>query len=244
MDGDRFDTLTRTISSRRALGGAITGTLAGLLGLGVASAALCPKGTKRCRGRCIPRRQCCTTGQCRPATTGRICRQGRCVCPAARPKTCGDRCVPTAGCCTAADCPTGASCSRRGVCVCPPGQRPCGARCAGAEGTPCTHFSTCCSQSCDSLVGGGTCSSCNGHFCNATFPCCPGTPCLQNRCGGCLDRAVVCTPGGQPCCDSDCAGGSCLSAAGGRCKHDANCRTCYFNFSLCPGACVGGICQR
>jgi hypothetical protein len=247
MDGNRFDSLTRSISSRRTLGGAIAGTLAGLLGLRDVAAAPCPKGKKRCGTRCIPRRNCCTNANCRPGATGRICRNGRCGCSAARPKNCGGRCVAAGGCCSAAECPTGATCSAGGVCVCPPGQQSCGARCAGAEGTSCSGFATCCSRSCDFLVGGGTCGSCSGLFCSSGADCCPGTPCIQNRCGGCLQRAVVCTPGGQPCCESDCSlqGGTnvCLSAAGGRCKHEANCASCYLG-NDCLGICVGGTCQR
>jgi hypothetical protein len=247
MDSDRFDRLTRSLSSRRsALGGLLGGGIAALLGLRGAYATHCPAGKKHCRRRCIPKRNCCTHADCRPQVTFRVCRRGHCACPASRPKFCGGRCVPAAGCCTSADCPAGATCSRRGACVCPAGSSPCGARCALPEGAACTGrpLDDCCSRSCDTLVGGGTCSSCNGFFCNADNPCCPGTPCLQNRCGGCVDRATVCTPGGQPCCDSDCSGGVCLSAAGGRCKHDANCRTCYLNTSQCTGACVGGVCQR
>lgn len=205
MDDDRFDSLTRRISSRRAVGGAIAGALAGVFGLNEAEAARCPGGKKRCGKRCIPKRGCCTTAQCRPGATGAICRRNRCVCPA--------------------------------------GKMSCRTGCAGAEGARCTGFATCCSKSCDFLVGGGTCSSCNGLFCSSEADCCPGTPCLGNRCGGCLDRAVVCTPGGQPCCESECSGGVCLSEAGERCKHDANCRACYSN-GQCLDTCVGGICQR
>lgn len=243
MDGDRFDALTRTISSRRAFGGAVAGTVAALLGLGTADAAPCRPRQRRCRGECIARRLCCRTSECQPNVTGRVCKNGHCTCPPARPKKCGGRCIPQAACCTSAECPAGTTCSG-GACICPAGSSPCGARCAGAEGASCTGYQSCCSQSCDFLVGGGTCSSCNGHYCDANNPCCPGTPCTGNRCGGCLSRAVVCTPGGMPCCESDCSGGVCLSAAGGRCKHDANCRTCYFNSSQCAGACVGGFCTR
>ena len=159
---------------------------------------------------------------------------------------CKGRCIRKSRCCTSAECKNGTSC-KRGACRCPAGQRPCGDQCLGKEGTRCTGFETCCSGSCDFLVGGGTCSSCRGHYCDANYPCCPGTPCLDNRCGGCLDRAVACTPGGMPCCFSDCAniggGYACLSQAGGRCKHDANCAGCYFNSSRCAGACVEGVCQ-
>jgi hypothetical protein len=245
MDSDRFDSLSRTISSRRVLGAAIAGTLGGLLGLGEAIAAPCPKGRKRCRKRCIPKKQCCTTGNCRPGATGRVCQRGRCVCPPARPKLCGGRCVPAAGCCTAAECPQGAICSVAGACVCPAGSSSCGARCALPEGASCVGrpSSDCCSGTCDFLVGGGTCASCVGRSCGSGNPCCPGVTCSQGFCGGCRPRATSCTPGGQPCCNSDCGpGGACLSAAGGRCRHDSDCRTCYLG-GQCAGACASGVCQ-
>lgn len=245
MDGDRFDTLTRTIGSRRALVAAIAGGFATLLGGGTAAAAPCPKGKKRCRRRCIARRHCCTTANCRPATTGRVCRKGRCTCPAARPKRCGDRCLPAASCCSSAECPAGTACSAAGVCVCPAESTACGGRCGLPEGAPCTmgNFQSCCSQTCDFLVGGGTCASCRGRSCSSTVSCCGGLSCVQGTCGGCRPRATSCgAPGDPPCCNSDCTSGACLSAANGRCVHDADCRACYLG-GQCAGACVGGLCQ-
>ncbi|MDQ3694935.1 MAG: hypothetical protein M3464_15105 [Chloroflexota bacterium] len=136
--------------------------------------------------------------------------------------------------------------------TCPAGLSPCGDRCIGGEGAPCAGrpLEFCCSGACDYLVGDGTCASCDGWYCQTAADCCPGTPCRQNRCGGCLHRGVVCTPDGPPCCNSDChaQGGpnaSCLSDAGGRCKHDVDCATCYFDLDgSCRDACVDGICQR
>lgn len=138
--------------------------------------------------------------------------------------------------------------------TCPAGSSPCGDRCAGGEGDPCdiNDLDFCCSGACDYLVGdrpnGGTCAACEGWFCQTGADCCPGTPCRQNRCGGCLHRAVVCTPGAQRCCNSDCTdqGGAtvCLSNAGGRCKHDVDCAKCYFDLDgQCRDACVDGVCQ-
>ena len=138
--------------------------------------------------------------------------------------------------------------------TCPADMMPCHDRCAGKEGTPCIGrgLEFCCSGACDHLVGDGTCAPCDGWFCQADADCCPGTPCRQNRCGGCLHRAVSCTLDGHPCCNSDCdsldgTNRSCLSNAGGRCKHDADCATCYFGLldrpELCDGACVEGVCQ-
>ena len=242
MDHGRFDTWTRSIATRRAIGAAVLGTIVSVLGVDNADAA-CPKGKKRCKRRCIPRRGCCNAADCQSGTTGRICRRNRCVCPPSRPKRCGNRCVPADGCCNDTDCLAGGSCGRRDRCIVPAGQMACRERFAGAEGTPCTGFETCCSGSCDFLVGGGTCSSCNGGFCNSAADCCPGTPCNANRCGGCLARATTCTVNGTPCCNSACTNGVCLSTVGGICKHDADCRACYLN-GQCTGTCSGGICQR
>ncbi len=101
MDRDRFDSFTRTITSRRAVSGAIVSSVAGLLGLAQiqeAAAGPCPPGKKRCRKRCIPRARCCTTAQCKPRNSGQVCRRGHCVCPAGT-KRCGKLCLPPAAAC-------------------------------------------------------------------------------------------------------------------------------------------------
>ncbi len=101
MDHDRFDSLTRTIRSRRAVSGAITSTVAGLLGLTRAReavAAPCPKGKRRCGEKCVPKGGCCKTADCRPVKAGKVCRQQRCVCPAGK-KPCGKRCLLKAAAC-------------------------------------------------------------------------------------------------------------------------------------------------
>jgi hypothetical protein len=139
--------------------------------------------------------------------------------------------------------------------TCPSGSSPCGDRCAGGEGDPCTinDLDFCCSGAGDYIVNpnfpGGTCASCDGWFCQTADDCCPGTPYRQNRCGGCLHRGVACGPDSPPCCNTDCAeldgGRVCLSRAGGRCKHDVDCLTCYFDLEgSCRDACVNGVCQR
>ena len=86
MDSSSFDRLTRLVASsptRRALGGGVLGSLIAVLGFGEVEAAPCPKGKKRCKKKCIPRRNCCTNSECRPAATGRVCKGGRCQCPPA-----------------------------------------------------------------------------------------------------------------------------------------------------------------
>ena len=114
MNSERFDRWARTIGSRRAaLRGLTGGVLAVLVGQmvpqdDVTAARRCPAGKKRCRGRCIPRRRCCTTSQC-PRGSGKVCRGGRCLCPAGT-KLCGAQCIPVASCCTATDCLAGQTC--------------------------------------------------------------------------------------------------------------------------------------
>lgn len=102
MEPSSFDHLTRLVTlvrSRRSLGGVAAGFVAGLLGLTQATAAPCPKGKKPCKGKCIPKKGCCTTATCRPAVTRRICRKRRCVCHPST-KLCKGRCVdPETPCC-------------------------------------------------------------------------------------------------------------------------------------------------
>ncbi len=133
--------------------------------------------------------------------------------------------------------------------TCPEGLSRCGDGCARAEGAPCARLplDVCCSKTCDYLVDDGTCASCKGGQCGSDTDCCPGTSCVQGFCGGCRHRAVVCTPGGQSCCNSDCTeqGGAtvCLSGRGARCKHDADCARCYFDNDQCRDACIDRVCQ-
>ena len=119
MDANRFDALTRSLSSRRsAMGGLLGGGTLVLLGLPQpeeASAARCPKGKKACRKKCIPRARCCTNADCQTRTTGKVCRQGRCQCPPGK-RLCGARCIPLASCCAAAECRPGQTCSAAGAC--------------------------------------------------------------------------------------------------------------------------------
>jgi hypothetical protein len=109
-----------------------------------------------------------------------------------------------------------------------------------SQGTSCATGESCCSGTCDFLVKGGTCAPCKGRSCDATRPCCGGQVCTNGYCGGCRDRAVSCTSSSQ-CCFSDCISGACLSAQGGRCARDVDCRACYLGHN-CNGACVNGSC--
>ncbi len=101
---DRLSRLLASTPSRRSalagLGGALVARLTGQARqpTAAAAAAPCATGKKRCKGRCIPQRQCCTSGECRTDVPGTICRRGRCVC---RPgtKRCQDRCLAKTACC-------------------------------------------------------------------------------------------------------------------------------------------------
>jgi hypothetical protein len=109
-----------------------------------------------------------------------------------------------------------------------------------SQGDSCSTGESCCSGTCDFLVKGGTCAPCKGRTCDATRPCCGSQDCINGYCGGCRDRATSCTSSTQ-CCFSDCTSGACLSAQGGRCKRDVDCRACYLGHN-CDGACVNGSC--
>ena len=101
MDTIRFDALTRMISSRRVLSSAIAGALTGLLGLAAVhdtDAVACPKSKKWCGNKCINKRRCCTSDQCRPKKSGKVCKRGHCVCPGGT-KRCGKRCLLKAAAC-------------------------------------------------------------------------------------------------------------------------------------------------
>lgn len=212
MDSHFFDRLTRLFAvarSRRALGSAVLGSVAALLGLGTVEAAPCPPNKKRCRGRCIPRRNCCTNANCRPAATGRVCRAGRCVCPASRPKRCNGVCIPSAQCCGAECTPTpgcsplGGGCTQSGqccgrlecsaanTCCVPPGDRTCqvsGDCCGGGAGACC----------------GGFCCSAGTNCCNPTTQlCCHPTQeeCCNGRCFTSRDSPH--TPCGDSCCQKN-----------------------------------------
>jgi hypothetical protein len=108
------------------------------------------------------------------------------------------------------------------------------------KGTSCASGKSCCSGTCDFLVKGGTCAPCKGRSCDATRSCCGGQDCTNGYCGGCRDRAVSCTAD-TDCCFSNCTSGACLSAQGGQCARDVDCRACYLGQN-CDGACVNGSC--
>lgn len=180
---------------------------------------------------------CATTADCVANGTGDLCCAGGCVtglccesvdCANPTPACIDHACAP---CTASAQCPAAQVCEAGGICC-----RPGGAACT----TTGADFMSCCSKTCDSLVGGGTCAPCRGRSCSGATPCCGGETCTGGHCGGCRDRATSCSSAAQ-CCFSDCTSGACLSAVGGPCARDVDCRECYIN-STCSNACVGGVC--
>ena len=221
MDTQRFDALVRSLStpSRR-----------GLLAALVSSLLTSPLGARH-------------EVQAKRKKKGRHKKRKRSTPPASPPSPSSPPppppCVTT---CTGQACGGPDGCG--GICGCtaPATCDATGQQCCNPEGTPCTsaNFASCCSQTCDSLVGGGTCAPCRGRSCSATQPCCGGLTCVSGYCDGCRDRATSCTSNTQ-CCFSTCTSGACLSAMGGRCARDVDCRSCYLSHN-CTNACVNGTC--
>src|SRR5690606_28234845 len=164
-----------------AVPGGLLATVALLFGTHEAVAAPCPRGKKRCRQRCIPKRQCCTNGNCRPGVTGKVCRRGRCVC---RPGTrrCRGRCIPATRCCTSATCGAGRECVK-GACLCATGSVPCNGGCCEICGPASDGV---CAPQCHPEAT--VLSACDGGRC-----CACGSSLSRMQCNGrCVD---ICPPG-------------------------------------------------
>ena len=233
MDADRFDRLARALTlrpGRRSLVGAAVGA--------ALAATRAPEAAAACKSAgkvCSPRKpEACCSKKCDAKTKTCRCTPSNCPTP--------DNPCETEAC---VDGRCGAKIRRNGA-ACPVGVCEDGG-CCKPEGGDCkaAGFAVCCSKSCDSLVGGSTCSPCEGHFCTSAADCCGGLPCenveADGRCGGCRDRSVTCSTNSQ-CCFSDCYRGVCHSNAGGRCRRDVDCAACYFN-GRCDGACFDGRCH-
>jgi hypothetical protein len=189
MDLDRFDGLTRNLSSlpsrRGVLGGLTTALFATLpLALGGEDAAArkknkknkkkCKGGKKKCGSACIPRTNCCTAADC---DDGETCQSGSCTTsctPQCDGRTCGDDgCDGTCG-----SCGNNEVCDS-GTCVCVPDCAP--ANACGADG---------CGESCGTCAPNPTCqgtqrtvTECRGGVCTpVTTSCGAGQVCFQNAC--------------------------------------------------------------
>lgn len=118
----------------------------------------CPKRTRRCGQRCLPRNRCCRDRDC-PANQN--CQKGRCQCPAGK-KRCGKRCIARNACCRDGDCGTLAVCVR-GSCACAGNARRCGDACVPVN--KCCDASDC---DVDENCVNGTCVT---KSCGAGGPC-------------------------------------------------------------------------
>ncbi len=230
MDDERFDALTRALTSstsrRRLLRGLAGGLLASLAAMVGAVETLASHTGCRHHGQPCRRKNQCCSHRCTGA--------GTCMCPAAKTpcgttaccdpatqKCCQGVCVPLGGCCTAADCDDGNACTVDS--------------CDSATGAI-THTPD------NSLCGtGGACDATTGCTCAAGYEpcptgCCPlvckaTTPPYYEVCGGratCV--CVTTTEGGQSCADdtSSCVNfPSCTSSAtcssGSFCATNTNC---------------------
>ena len=220
MDADRFDALSRSLttagSRRRALAGLFSGTL-GLFSAwdNEATAKNCKKlknkkKRKKCLAKTLPSSPTCTPncdrkvcgddgcgGSCGSCVAPETCQSGRCGCvPNCTNRVCGsDGCT---GSCGTGTCPTsGQSCTAAGQCVCPTDAPDiCGGACRAT-----------CAQT--QARNPGTCGCClrNTSFCNLNDNQCCSGHCIDNpaffpTCAG-LNSGVGCD------FDAQCASGDC-----------------------------------
>jgi hypothetical protein len=86
MDGARFDAVVRSltgVATRRGAAGALarvvaTATTLSLTGLGGVRAKKCKGNKKKCKGKCIPQKDCCRDTDC---PGDRVCKAGNCIVP-------------------------------------------------------------------------------------------------------------------------------------------------------------------
>lgn len=232
---------------------------------------LCPEGMTCCGSRCrlleSDPRHC---GKCgHTCGRGYVCQQGQCVCPAGW-QDCGDgvcrnlqvdndHCGQCTNACSRLNrCEQGQCvCGRDGV-ICVGPQNPntvCGVTAYGR----CTENYECCSGSCNRDNRDdpeGVCGSCLRGYCDDSSDCCGGLSCETRPrdglkfCGGCAATGGDCLFDSE-CCVSSCTVDevvdgvtykTCASLAGGPCRENFDCRSCYRG-RRCVNACVGGRCQ-
>jgi hypothetical protein len=208
VDSSAFDHLTRLCAharSRRALGGAVLGVVAGRFGFSEAEAVRCPPGKKRCGARCIRKRACCLRTQKRCG--GRCIPKGACC--TVTHKRCGITCIPKASCCTQADCGPLRLCAK-GTCVIGQGTCELGADTCQGVLRPCTSAIAACScyrttlgeTRCgnDIILPPGENGCVNDLDCAARYPSIPGVFCTKGTATG----PVGCTAANY--CQSSCPG--------------------------------------
>jgi hypothetical protein len=261
MDANRFDLLSRTLTSARSR----RTTLRILLGSLLGGALLGPEegaadhGCRHAGAGCTAPGQCCT----KRCVTG-----GVCGCdadnPCPRPKNpckkavcnANGRCVTvnrTAG----APCPkdrtvcTKDVCDGQGTCTHPPDASKNGMACE-SDGNPCTR-DVCRDGVCKHSV------KADGAYCAYNQVCVQGacTYCLGDACAGhddcctnyCFENTCVCwvgnqrPPGGGCTSNAQCCNGKCNTATG-TCACDANdISFCFNGDSCCSGKCVAERCR-
>ena len=228
MDGERFDTLTRslhdarfdclapavaTCSSRRDVLGMLLGTaLSGLFGLLETTARgrrrrNCPLGRSRCDGKC-----------CKAVES--ICRRGRCIHHCEDDTTdfgetnvdCGGTCRNVRKCDRLRSCVIDADCLSDICFERSPGRRVCG-DCridSDCDTTPLNLGSRCIDNICRECVLHSDCEACcpERPFCVpfVPFPCSNNQPCVCREC-----RQDTDCPEGSFCDSGDCEGSECAS---------------------------------
>jgi hypothetical protein len=229
MDSDRFNDLTRSIStllSRRSYAAALGMSASALPGLVAAKKHHIHKHKKHHPPPgCVPdcqHKDCGEDGcggSCGDCPEGRSCQQGVCVCPSGQ-RDCQGACIPVGRCCDDSECPTGAACCGE-VCVdvthdtthcgscdvtCPPEQICAGARCCQGRGSGCTGVpNNCCGTDACFVISGnaGVCEEClpSGSECPSTELnlCCPGLFCLIVETAPLKLSCASCIPEGEPC---------------------------------------------
>jgi hypothetical protein len=232
-----FDELTRALAGAtsrrealRRLGGFVGGALLASVGLdggwaragaGDPCKAACRRCSPRTRDQCISVCRACpgTTSLCGPCgavvccSGGRVCYNGRCVCPPGL-TDCGGYCADlrndpyNCGGCGRA-CSGGEVCDN-GACGCPSGLTDCGGACVDLASDP------------------NNCGGC-GNVCSDPTPHCAGGTCGDpNNCGG-----------GGPCIfPFICCGGVCVDVT----SDPYNCGACYLQCAPSE-VCAGGFCQ-
>jgi hypothetical protein len=240
MDGQRFDSVTRSLvdaPTRRSL---LRGLLAGL-----GAAALTGLGLAPVSAQCTPLGQRCTrvSGKC---CGGAECRGSRCRCRNGD-KPCRKRCIRADRCCTSRDC--GGGTCRKGNCFCRPDQKRCEGGCIPDDECcgGCPGNSVCCrnlGQCKDIRNDPNFCGNCVNGRCSA------GEICANADC------ARTCTTVGGEGCPTGCTCSNRLDPAhlnqkvcahpgpGGcdfikECTTDASCAPATEGFRE---ICVSGLC--
>jgi hypothetical protein len=236
MDGDRFDTLIRSLTVKgsrrgvtRRLGGLTLGSML-LPVLGLAEARARKKCKPKCKGKACGPDGCkgkCGTCQKDEKCTG----TGKCKCvPESQTKTCNGRCGTWANNCgkavTCPGCPPLRACLANGSCA-----------------VSCTANEECGSCGCSvrtNTEGQRHCVpfdvGCTARQCERTADCPPGS-----QCANCGAQGLRCTPLCGCIDDSDCSGGE--ECSGGVCGTPVNCTnpvTCVNAGDCCSESCTRG----